>query len=177
MWLAAFGERGLLFVNGDFISILDLSDVTAAGDVAVITGAFVGDQVAGAVTRYEDFQGSHLRKDYGPASGVLEYEAGFISEQSSSVWARDLVAEATLTSPLGRNWDYGFIIRNTEFNRLEVIGVGGNNRWFHDTWDFGDDEYTEVAGGRLSAGLRSKNHLILMAIEEIGLGAFLSMAN
>ena len=169
LWLAALGKRGLFFVNGEFISMLDFSEVTGPGDVAVTTGAFTGGEVAGALTGYENFVGGSLVKGYGPANGELEYEAGFISEHSSGVWTSDLVTEATFTSPQGRDWDYGFVIRNPEFNTLEVIGVTGNNWWFHETRDVGDDEYTEMSEGRLSPALRQENHLILFAIEDWGL--------
>ena len=169
LWLATFGERGLLFVNGEFISMLDLSDVTGAGDVAIITGAFTGNQVTGAVTRFEEFLVAPLQKESGPARGRLEYEQGVISGHASGVWARDLVTEATFASPAGRDWDYGFIIRNPEFNRLEVIGVGGGNRWFHLTRDVGEDDYTDADEGRLSAGLRNDNHLLLFAFEDWGM--------
>ena len=169
LWLAAFGERGLLFVNGEFISMLDLSEVNGSGDIAVITGAFTGNETVGAVTRFEDFQAGSLRKGYGPATDTLENESGRVSGHSSGVWTQDLVTEATFTSPSGRDWDYGFIIRNPEYNRLEVIGVTGNDRWFHKTRDVGDDEYTEVSKGRMSPGLGRENHLLLFAIEDWGL--------
>ena len=55
LWVVAVGERGYLFVNGDFIAALDLSAVIGAGGVSVITGAYTGNERAGAVTRYEDF--------------------------------------------------------------------------------------------------------------------------
>ena len=164
LWLAVFGERGLFFVNGEFISMLDLSAVAGAGDVAVITGAFTGNQTAGAVTRYEEFSVVPVAKEYGPASGELEYEAGFVSKHSSGAWARDLIAEADFTSPIGRDWSYGFIIRRPQANNLEVIGVTGSGFWFHDTKDVGDDEYTDVASGWLSPGLLTSNHLILLAM-------------
>ena len=167
--IVAFGERGLLFVNGEFISSLDLSKVTGAGDVAVITGAYEDDEVAGAVTRFENFQSSRLRKDYGPASGKLVNDVpGKVAEHRSGVWTRDLVAEATFTSPPGMDWDYGFIIRNPEVDRLEVIVVAGDNSWFHETRDVSDTEYTIVAQGRLSLNLRSNNHLLLFAIDDVG---------
>ena len=167
MAVFALGERGLLFVNGEFISSLDLSEVTGPGDIAVITGAFTGNEVAGAATRYEDFQGGRLNKGYGPASGMLYYEAGLVSGHNSGLWASDLLTEAEFTSPPGRNWDYGFIIRNPEFNRLEVIGVTGNNRWFHNTRDVGDDDYTLIAEGSLQ--LSKQNHLLLFAFEDWGM--------
>ena len=184
LWLAVIGEHGLLFVNGEFVSSLDLSDVTGAGDVAVITGAFEGDEVAEAVTRFESFQVFPLRKRYGPASGNLQKEPGFVAEHDSGLWARDLITESTFTSPPGQDWDYGFIIRNPEFNRLEVIGVTGAGRWFHESHDAGDDEYTDVADGFLrtsGATLSSRNHLILFALEEVGLffvnGQFVAKLN
>ena len=169
LWLAVFEGRGLLLVNGEFISMLDLSDVTGAGDIAIITGAFTGNEVAGAVTRYEDFLVGPMQKNYGPTNGELEYEAGLISEHSSGVWTSDLVTEATFTSPSGRDWDYGFVIRSPEYNRLEVIGVTGSNWWFHETRGVRDDEYTEVSEGRLTPGLSLENHLMLFAIEDWGM--------
>ena len=169
LWVAAFGDKGFFYVNGEFVSFLDLSDIDAPGDVAVITGAFVGDEVAGAVTRYKEFTVGSLTQEYGPANGKLGYESGFISEHYSRVWTRDLIAEATFTSPPERDWDYGFVIRNPELNRLEVIGVTGDNRWFHQSWDVNDDEYAELGMGRLSPGLRSQNHLVLLALDDIGL--------
>ena len=169
LWLVSIGNRGLLFVNGEFISSLDLSDVTGAGDIAVITGAFEDDEVAGAVTRFEDFQISPLRKRYGPASGGLQKEPGSIAGHESGLWERDIIAEATFTGPPGSNWSYGFIIRNPEFNRLEVIGVDGNQWWFHKTRDVGDDEYTDVDEGRINPGLRRENHLVLFAFEDWGM--------
>ena len=170
LWLAAVGGRGLFFVNGDFVSELDLSDVTTAGDVAVITGAYIGGEVAGAVTRFEDFQGGQLQKEYGPAHGRLEFEQGLISEHDSGVWTRDLVAESEFISPSGYDWDYGFIIRNPDFNRLEVVGVDGRRRWFHQTRDVSDAEYTEVANGYIpSSNFHSRNHLLLIALNDWGL--------
>ncbi len=166
--VVAIGERGWLFVNGEFVSTLDLSDVTDAGDIAVITGAFTGNEVAGAVTRFENFKGDRLSKRYGPANGRLEHEQGLISGHGSGVSTRDLVAEAEFVNPPGDDWDYGFIIRNPAYNRLDVVALAADSRWFHDTRDIGDAEYTDVDYGRLSGSLRDKNHLLVIAIEESG---------
>ena len=172
LWLAALGERGLLFVNDEFMAMLDLSDVDGPGDVAVITGAFTGNEVSGAVTRYEEFLVAPLRRDYGPASGTLKKEPGFVAEHDSGVWAKDLVAQTDCGSPSGKEWDCGFIIRASSSSRLEVIGITGAANWFHKTRDFGDDDYTDVADGLLweSGGNPSNsNELILLAIEDSGL--------
>ena len=167
--VVAIKERGWLFVNGEFVSTLDLSSVTGAGDVAVITGAFDGDEVAGAVTRFENFRGNRLSRRYGPADGKLEKEPGFVAAHRSGVWKRDLIVEAEFVNPKGSDWDYGFIIRNPESSHLDIIGLTDEARWFHDTRVVGDDEYTDVASGYLSdpgIALLSRNHLLIIAIEE-----------
>ena len=169
--VVAIGDRGWFFVNGLFVTSLDLSDVTGAGDVAVITGAFAGDEVAGAATRFENFRGERLDRRYGPADGQFEYQEGFISTHDSGVQSRDVVAEAEFVSPSGRDWDYGFIVRNPEFNRLEVIGLTGEAWWFHQTRDVDYEDYSEVADGFLSSSgisLSSRNSLLVMAFEESG---------
>ena len=43
--------------------------------------------------------------------------------------------------------------------------------WFHKTRNVGDDDYSEVANGFLwesGASLRSRNHLVLIALFEFG---------
>ena len=169
--VVAIDGRGWFFVNGDFVSALDLSDVSGPGDVAVISGAFEGDEVAGAVTRFENFQGERLRKRYGPAAGRLVKEPGSIAAHGSGVLTRDLVVEAEFVNPQGSDWDYGFVIRNPERNRLEVIGLTGRAWWFHKTRDVVDNEYTDVGSAYLSASnikLLTRNRLLLIAIEESG---------
>ena len=167
----AVGERGWFFVNGDFIAALDLSSATHSGDVSVITGAFAGNEVAGAVTRFEDFSGRSFSRRYGPADGKLEKEEGKVASHGSGVWARDLLVEAQFANPQGSDWDYGFVIRNPQFNRLDIVGLTGSEWWFHYSRDVGDDDYTELTSGFLSetgSRLLSRNHLLLIAIEDTG---------
>ena len=172
LWVVAVGERGYLFVNGDFIAALDLSAVIGAGGVSIITGAYTGNERAGAVTRYEDFAVTALNKRYGPASGTLEKEPGVIPLHRSGVWTRDFVAEAQFITTSGTDWAYGFIIRNPEYDRLEIIGISGSGGWSHGTSDVGDSEYTVVQSGFLSAAganLLGKNHLLVAAFDDWGL--------
>lgn len=166
--VVAIDDRGWLFVNGEFMAALDLSEVAGAGDVVAVTGVFAGNEVAGAVTRFENFKGERFRKSYGPADGKLEKEPGFVAAHDSGVWTRDLVAEAGFISPQGSNWDYGFIIRNPQVNRLEVIGLTDAAQWFHYSRDVGDDDYALLNNGRLSARLSDRNRLVVIAIQESG---------
>ena len=169
--VVAIKERGWLFVNGEFVSSLDLSAVSRAGYIAVITGAFTVDEVAGAVTRFKNFKSDRLSRRYGPADGKLEKEPGLITKHGSGVWARDLVVEAEFVNPKDGNWSYGFIIRNPESKHLDVIGLTDKARWVHYARDVSDDKYTKVADGYLSCigiNLLSRNWLLLVAIEGDG---------
>ncbi len=176
--VVAIGAHGWFFVNDEFVSLIDLSDAAGSDEyaVAVITGAFTDNEVDGKVTRFENFTGTRLTKRYGPAGGRLVKEPGSIGFHNSEVWTRDLVVEAEFASPQGDewDWDYGFIIRNPEFNRLEVIGVEWRSGWFHETHTLGDSEYTTVAVGSPAARLgyrsllRGINHLLLMAFGDTG---------
>ena len=172
LMVVAIGRRGWFFVNGEYVGSVDLGSVTSKGDVAVTTGRWEGDEVAGAVTRYEGFKGYELKKRYGPAAGILEKDPGGVGWHGSGVQTRDLVVEAQFTNPRGQNWDYGFAVRNPQFNRTELIGVTDNEWWFHYTINVGDDGYTDVASGYLlnsAASLSSsRNRLLLIATEESG---------
>lgn len=169
LWLGAIGARGILLINGQFVGALDLSAISGGGDLAVITGAFAGNERTGAATRFEDFTITGLSRSYGPTSGQLEYQSGFITTHDSRLWVADLVAEATFANPPERNWDYGFVIRFAASDRLEVIGVTADHRWFHHTISPGDSNYTTVDRGRLRSNLRGRNQLLLIALENLGL--------
>ena len=49
------GNKGWLFVNGDFVAELDLSSRMTTGDVGVAEGMFTGDSVPGKYTQYDNF--------------------------------------------------------------------------------------------------------------------------
>ncbi len=53
--LVAQGTSGAFYLNGEFISVLDLSANTAPGEIAVAAGFYDGYRVAGEITPFEDF--------------------------------------------------------------------------------------------------------------------------
>ena len=170
--LFAVGQWGMLFVNGEFIQLLDLSSLTRAGDVSVITGAFTGNERSGASTGYESFQAIQMYKRVGPSSATLRGEANRLTEYNTGLWTRNLVAEAEFVNPSGSNWDYGFVVRNPDVTRLEVVGVTDEGRWFHNTRSAGSGGYVDVADGELPGSrgsFRGRNHLMLLAFSGTGL--------
>ena len=62
--------------------------MTGAGDVEIFSGSFTGNEVAGAVTQFENFRGNRLSKRYGPADGKFEKEPGLIAEHTIAEYGR-----------------------------------------------------------------------------------------
>jgi hypothetical protein len=48
------GDRGFIYINKVFVAEVDLSVRGNAGDIAVVTGTYEGDQVEGESTDYQD---------------------------------------------------------------------------------------------------------------------------
>ena len=172
--VVAVGQRGWFFVNGEFISYLDLSANTGAWDVAVMTGAFEGDELSGKSTRFQDFEGTRLTKRYGPASGDLKKDTEFDGPHQSGFSTRDFIAEARFISSQSDDWYYEFWFRNQPLGRAESISVanyGFDEYWYHSTWNSEDEAWIEVGEGSLSevgAKSLSRNHLLLIALEDSG---------
>lgn len=48
------GDRTLIYLNKIFITEADISVRTNSGDIAIVTGAYEGDQIEGEITEYRD---------------------------------------------------------------------------------------------------------------------------
>ena len=162
-----------MFVNGDFVSELDLGDVTHEGDMSVLSGMYVGHEVAGEISRFEGFGANELAREYGPVEGVIEDDTAdrVGAHRAAGVSVRDLIMEAEFINPQGSDWDYGFIFRNPEFNRLDVVSVTDFGWWVHKTRDTMDTEYATVKEGFLPQSrmwASQRHNLLLIAIGEVG---------
>ncbi len=172
LMVLAMGEKGLFFVNSNFVAELDLSGVTDEGDVAVMTGPINGTEVDGEVTKYEGFKVDKLTKEYGPVGGTIEdNKEGYVGVHGSGVWARNLVMEATFTNPNGLKWDYGFTFHHPYSNRLDIIAVTRFGRWVHKTRADGDSEYTTLNQGTIPDSRMwpvYPHRLLLIALDDVG---------
>ena len=167
----AIERRIWIFVNGDYVASVDVSGATEGGNVAVMTAAYPDHEVAGEATRYEDFRGYSLTRRYGPADGNVVSEEDAIGGRGSGVSTRDFIVEATFVNPPGSLWDYGFAVRNSTFNRLDIVALRYDGRWDYLTRDIDDQRYSEVASGSVAGSHTEpskRNHLLLIAIRDAG---------
>ena len=81
------------------------------------------------------------------------------------------MAEAEFSNPSGGQWDYGFLIRHSASDQLDVVSVHNLGWWSHDTRGDGYDEYTELDSDRLSNwhdGPLDRNRLLLIVMGDTG---------
>ena len=112
------GEAGVLFVNGKFVAILDLSEVMDAGGVYAIVGYFAGDGVEGKSTQFEDFKITPIQPtpSFERLEGSIEHympNTGQIDGYSADLSLVDGIIEARFFNPYASqtgSWSSGFSV-------------------------------------------------------------------
>ena len=158
IWVAAFGQRGLLFINGKFISVLDLSLVADPGDIAVITGVHQGNELPGATTRFQGFQ-------------VFGLERAFHLGDDAWQKGQDYLVETEFKGPEGTEWFHGFLPLNSNTGNSDAVLVNSHGNWMHFKKSSPGDDVTEVAVGQLAdsgASIMSRNRLLLVVFGNRG---------
>ena len=174
--LVALGNKGWLFINGTFVSQLNLSGLTRAGTVKTINGYFTGDGVAGQSTKFEDFAVRPLQNRYGQTDGVMEHnpDDGFIRTHRSRVDVADAVIEALFFNPYPTSvgsWDYGFMLRHSASNAFHIVFVRSNGYWYHNVRTGTAESGREVASqwsSAIATGQGGSNRLRIIAIGNDG---------
>ena len=166
-------DTGWLFVNDEFIALLDLGDGPLSGDVAVITGFYNGNEVNGYST---EFQGFTVREPefIGHESGELRHDNdGRIEQFEMRTDVTDFTAIATFINPYSRSvgsWDYGIGFRDSGLNSFHAVVVTSDGQWEHFVREGGTTPIYEESG-RVSLNLAAgaANNLWLMAVGGTGL--------
>ncbi|MCB8925813.1 MAG: serine/threonine protein kinase [Ardenticatenaceae bacterium] len=172
--MIAAGDVGFFFLNGEFISQLDLSAHTSSGDIALGTGFYGSDEINGQITPYRGFGLWPVNLVYGPGNGELVHVIDdLIKLESANVDEVNFMVEATFTNPFAasvNDWDYGFSLRtNGSYKYWLVVGSEG-------TWELADrqgsvdDEVTVGEGDlfNLNLGANETNHLRVIAWGNTG---------
>ena len=167
--VVAIGERGWLFVNGEFIASFDASAISTSGDVTVSTGFSRATIAVGSVVRVHDFRVTKFEERVGPVDGKLEWIPENWNEHDCGIAAKNLAVEAEFSNPGNASWSYGFAFRNQNWETTEVIQLDYDREWIHSTRGAGEDDYTQKSSGiLLEEVFRATNRLTLFAVEEAG---------
>ena len=167
---------GWLFVNGDFIAELDLSEVVESGSVTVAGAFFTSDEVPGSSTPYSNFTVRTMRRIYGPLDGTIDHnpEDGRIDMHETETSVADSVFEARFFNPYSAqegDWSNGFLFRTGASNEFHVVGVEESGEWFH-RLRTGDVAGTQQLAGEASAHISTtptgRNHIRIIALGAEG---------
>ena len=164
--MAIFGESGLFFVNGEFVAVLDLSDMPVSGDVAVVTGVFKNNEARDAVTRFRNFEIWSLDKVHDSVDGGMVVGPDGSARYSSDAVALDFVAEAEFVKPSGDDWLQGLVVRGAVPDRFDSVAVNGGNLWAHVSQVEGEE--IETSGGFVPGGPEDRIHLLLVGFGSVG---------
>ena len=174
----AYGDVGLLFINGAFEAELDFSGVTDAGGVQLVafgekdTPTSERNPVS---IRFENFSVRPLDAAYGPENGAVEHKGdGLINGFDSPVSMSDGVVEATFSNPYPTrdgSWSVGVLLRSPNFGEFHAVLIRSNGKWYHrlrtgdsDSPRYLAEEYSE----RVSTRANGRNRVRVVAIGEDG---------
>jgi len=169
--LIANEGSGYFFLNGQFVDVLNLSERTDFGDLALGTGFYSSDEQDGAVTNYESFGVWPYVPVFGPSNGELVHALdGFVKMEPAAVELRSFVAQVEFRNPYDADtdgWDWGFAFRETDNEYWLVVASD-------DSWSLVDrrpDEDYFVNEGvveNLAKGEGEANTLTLIAAGDTG---------
>ena len=174
--VVAQGERGWLFINGVYEVELDLSGLTASGNVTLYALADEGT----ASTRFAGFTVRALRKAYGPRDGTIDHDPddGHIDTHRTSTSLADGIIEARLFNPYSTrdgDWSSGFLFRHPRTNEFHAVVVDDNGEWHHHLRTGDVDSTKRLASGsspHISTNPSGSNHIrsnhirIIALVEE-----------
>ncbi len=191
--IAAYGNDGLLFINGAFVSELDLSAHAGPGSIDIAANNLLAESTS---VRYENLTVAPLDSDafeamrpaglptptplqpvFGPRDGSLADDGGF-GVFLPGVNLADFVVEATFVG--NAQW-LGFFLRWVNDNGgNHSVGIYDSGNWALWSRAPGADSAEAIAGGAVSGGAGSgesrRNHIRIAAYGGEGLlfinGAF-----
>lgn len=174
--IIAKGSEGWLFINGEFMTNLDLSGLTSAGSVYAVGSYFQDDGITGKSTRFENFTIRPLSRVYAPRDGKVTHDPddGSIDTFNSRVSLTDGIIEARFFNPYGSSlgdWSSGFLFRHPRTNEFHAIVINQSGSWFHDL-RLGNADETQDLASRYSSSISTtssgNNHIRIIALGNDG---------
>ena len=173
--LVAIDSTGWLFVNGEFVTALNLEGGASEGDVAVMTGYHRGSERQGSVTRFREFSVFGMEGLAETTSGELMHaNDGNIQSRYVTDGVGDFIIHATFANPYSSSvgsWDYGVAFRDdpNRRNAFEAVTISSDGSWEHFRRDGAvSSVYRESGRAQVNWGAGAENTLWLWAIGDVG---------
>lgn len=123
-------DRGWLFVNSEYVTVLGVSGGSKEGELEVATGLFENNEVPGYSTKVSGVQAWELSNLYGPQDGTLARQPGFISTHESGVDVSFAYASVEFAvSDAVNTWSGGFLFRIKHQEDFLTFTVTSESSW------------------------------------------------
>ncbi len=169
--LIATGDVALLYLNDEFVTIIDLTGLPEGGDVSIASGLNTEYDVERRFD-YSNFTIWPLEQIYGPVAGSLNHEAdGNLETTFARGSAKDFVITTTFTNPYDATsnaWDYGFLFRNSP-SETYIFGVDSTSHWI--LFVLKNNQYNTLAEGtiaQLNTADGEQNQITILAVGNLG---------
>jgi hypothetical protein len=176
LFLLAYGDEGIFYLNGGYVTTLDLSARMTRGDFAVATGFFEGTENGGVTTEYADFEVRALSRVFGPEDGSLPHDDDDSIEYAQcGINEQNFVAAADFYVPYGTrvaDWDAGMLFRDNSGGGISDeyrLVFASDGYW---AVIARSDESNYLADGTTNAvrtGAEDMNRLMLLAEDDFGI--------
>ena len=169
----ALGDRGWLFINGDYEANLDLSGVRGSGSVSLIGVWFDGHEHPGSHTVYKDFVVRPVDLLHGPEDGAIKQGGSdqIDVHRTEAQMARGII-EMRLFNPLfvpESQWSGGFRFGSGEDGGFHAIVLTGSGEWLHGRYVEGEWEDRGFAPSHSITTTRGNaNHILVIALGDPG---------
>ena len=172
--VAFTGGAGKLYINGHYITTLQLHGLMEAGSVFAVGSYFSGHGVASYSTRFEGFTVWPAPKPlFGPVDGEVEHnpDDGLIDAYYSATSIRDGTIEAYLYNPYSTSvgeWSYGFMFR-LKGNSFHAVVIQSSGHFKHLMRIDGKSQQLDVKQvSEINTAYPSGNYMRLVADGEEG---------
>lgn len=173
--LIAVDDRGVFFLNEEFVATLDLSTRQNDGELALGTGFYTTNERQNASTEYEDFAVWPLEPEFGPEDGELEHELDdLIKLDESGVELGNLLTTATFENPFAaaeNDFDFGFAFRDDNDGTKYWLVLASEGEWeLVGRYGDADSDVTLQSGDlrNLNLGEDESNDLALIVWGDTG---------
>ncbi len=169
----ALGDRGWLFINGDYEAELDMSGVGGSGTVSLIGVWFDGHEHPGSNTVYRDFIVRPVDMLHGPEDGAIKQGGNDqIDVHRTEAQVASGIIELRLFNPLfvpESQWSGGFRFGSGEDGGFHAIALTGSGAWLHGRYVDNEWENRGVEPSDSITTTRGKaNHILVIALGDRG---------
>ena len=172
--VAFTGGAGKLYINGHYITTLQLHGLMEAGSVFAVGSYFSGHGVASYSTRFEGFTVWPAPKPlFGPVDGEVEHnpDDGLIDAYYSGTSIKDGTMEAYFHNPFSTSvgeWSYGFMFR-LKGNSFHAVVLQSSGHFQHLKRIDGDSQQLAVRQvSEINTAYPGRNHMRIVADGEGG---------